>query len=393
MRWIPVAIALLLAGCRGFGGGESNVEPMADLARFRPTAKITDIWFADAGQGRKYLSLSLWSDGRNIYVADADGQVSAYTADRGKQLWRVDLKQPVSGGVGGGDKWLLLGTRKGEVIALNRGNGATVWRAAVSSEVLAPPIESQGVVAVNAGDGRVFAFAASDGKRLWVQERTEPSLSLRGTSTPAIVKGAVVSGFANGRFAAFDVKDGRQRWELTVAEPRGRNEIERLVDVDTQPLVNGNIIYTAGYQGRIVAVNVESGGVIWSREISAYTGMDSDSNNVYITDAQGNVVAFDGQTGSGVWKQDKLHGRGLTAPAVMGPFVIVGDVEGYVHVLRREDGSLAARYRLEREGTETGFEHAAFEGISSPIRARPLVVGDTVFALNTGGQLAALRIR
>lgn len=390
MRAFLAAAVLLLAGCGGFGGGESNVEPMAELAEFQATTRIETAWSHDVGEGRRYLSLSPWSDGGAVYVTDSDGRVTAYTVDKGRRLWRRDLDVPVSGGLGGNDKIVLLGTKKGEVIALDRGNGTVLWRAKVSSEVLAPPAVSGGVVAVNTGDGKVFALSARDGQRLWQQERTEPSLSLRGTSTPAIVDGVVVSGFANGRLAAFDVKDGRQRWELAVAEPHGRNEIERLVDVDVQPLVSGNTLYTAAYQGRMIAVNVESGSVAWSRELSAHTGLDRDNAHLYITDASGNVLAVDPQTGGGLWKQDKLRGRGLTAPAVVGPFVVVGDVEGYVHFLRREDGAFAARYRLERALNEGALGN---EETWTPIRAKPVVVGDTVFVLNTGGQLVALRAR
>jgi outer membrane protein assembly factor BamB len=225
-------------------------------------------------------------------------------------------------------------------------------------------------------DGRLFGLAAADGKRLWVYERSEPALSLRGTDTPVMVADAVVAGFASGKVVALRLKDGGAMWEATVSQPRGRNEIERLVDVDVPPLVFGDAVYAASYQGKLAALNPRTGAVLWSRDVSTYSGLTSDGNNLYLTDDKSNVLAFDRRTGASLWKQEGLRGRRLNGPVVYGDAVVVADAEGYVHWLARDDGRFVARYSLG----------------GGPIRAPAIVGGDTLFVSNASGTLAALQL-
>jgi outer membrane protein assembly factor BamB len=165
-------------------------------------------------------------------------------------------------------------------------------------------------------------------------------------------------------------------WEIPVAESHGRSEIERIVDVDVQGVVVGKVLYAAAYQGKLVAFNLESGRIVWSREISTYSGMDVDAGAIYLTDEKGNVMALDLNTGASLWQQESLHGRGLTAPSITGKYLAVADFEGYVHWLARDDGRFVARYRQSR----------------SAILARPLADGDTLYVSSQNGGLSALQL-
>lgn len=363
---------LALSAC----ASRSVREPPAPLPDIKAELRVNEVWSVDVG-GAAHRALQLVPALRDdaVYMADANGRVSAFTADTGKRLWDVKLDARVSGATGAGEGLVLVGSRRGEVIAVDHQNGKPVWTARVSSEVLAPPAAAAGIVVVQTVDGKVFGLSATDGKRVWIYERAEPALTLRGTATPTIVNDVILTGFASGRISALRLQDGKLLWEVPVTQPRGRNEIERLVDVDASPLVLGETIYAASYQGKLVALNPRGGAVVWSRDVSTYRALASDGRNIYVTDDRGHVLAFDGQTGASLWRQDQLRGREPSAPVVQGDYLIVGDFEGYVHWLAREDGRLVARHR-----------------VGGAVRAPAVAAGATFYVAGLSGTLTALRL-
>ncbi len=381
-------IAVVLSALLGLGGcgisdwihgGASNLEPPAELVDFPAAYRVEKVWSTDIGGGAdgKYIKLSPHLDDSVLFMSEPEGQVRAYNAASGKRLWKVNLKDTeIEGGTGVGHGMVLLGTKNGEVIALNAASGAHEWSSRVSSEILAPPSVGAGIVVVQAVDGRIFGLATATGDRLWMQDHSVPALTLRGTSTPLIVSDVVLTGLANGNIVAYRLNDGKQLWEVPVSEPHGRSAIERLTDVDAPPLVVGSTLYAAAYHGKLVAFNLQAGRILWARDISVYSGMAADANNIYVSDEHGNVTALDLSTGTRVWQQKGLHGRWLSAPAVIGNTVAVGDFEGYVHWLSADDGHFVARYRLG----------------SDAILSAPVAGIDTLYVADQGGEVAALRL-
>lgn len=373
-RGLLIALTVLLGAC----GGESNIEPPAPLVGFKPSARVKRVWSVDVGKGEKkrFVELAPVMQGGMLYVADVDGRVSAFAVEKGRSRWSVELKEPVAAAVGFGSDLVLVGTKNAHVFALASENGELRWKGVVSTEILARPAAQSGVVVVQTIDGKIFGLSARDGSRLWVQQRTEPSLSLRGTSSPLISDRVVFVGFANGKVVALDLESGRPLWERSVAQPRGRNEIERLIDVDATPLLVGDALFAVSFQGKLVAIDRGTGREIWAREESSYSGMIADARNVYLTDAQGHVVAFDQRSGSNLWRQDQLRGRALNRPSLIADYLAVGDFEGYVHWLARDSGEFVARTRIGR----------------GPISGSGIVSGNTLFLQNQAGALAALEI-
>lgn len=374
MRWvIAVSMALLLGAC---SGAPVQEEEPAPLPKFESSARLKKVWSADAGAATKQrVVLQPAIAGERVIVADREGRITAYALADGRKLWRVERNLPLAGGIGVFGDALLFGTLKGEVLCLAAADGAERWRAQVSSEVIAPPRGEGDLVAVQTVDGKLFALAAADGKQRWMHERSEPALTLRGTSTPAIDADAVYGAFATGKIASLARADGALRWEATLAEPRGRDEVERLVDVDAPPLRLGDIVYAGAYQGKIAALNASSGNVIWARDISTYLALDRDETRLYAVDDQGNILALDLNGGATQWKQDKLLRRNLSAPRVFDKYLAVGDGDGFVHVLRRDTGAFVARYSM-----------------GDAIAARPTAHADRLIVLDTDGEVTVLRV-
>ena len=369
--------AVLLSGCTMFGGDRGDEIPT--LVPLDPLAAVETPWSIDAGSGigRHFLVLAPAVANGQVYVADAGGRVSAWDAASGRSGWRTDTDADITGGVGAGGGLIVAGTENGEVIALRAASGAEAWRAQLSSEVLGRPGIAGDRVVVRTLDGKLFGLDAETGETRWTYDGGVPSLSVRGTGSPVIESGVAITGFDNGRLAAVRSLTGELVWEGLVADPRGRSEVERLADVDTEPVLAGGVVYAASYERAVAAFDAETGRPIWRRAIASRSGLAADGDLLYVADTGGAVRALDRTSGAGVWTQESLSGRGPAWPVVHGAYVAVTDLEGYVHWLRREDGQPAAR-------TRSG---------SGPIAGPPARHGDVLIAYWGGGRLTAFRVR
>jgi len=378
---LVAGLGCALAGCAAvteYWQDEDNTEPPAELTEFEPLVAVEVVWDRSAGSGtdKRYLKLRPAVHGTRVYTADRPGRVRAFDALTGEKIWETDTDVPIAGGPGASEALVLVGSSDGEVVALAAEDGAEVWRARVSSEVLAAPQAAEGVAVARTIDGKLFGLDADDGARLWVYDRTVPVLTLRGTSTPAIARGMAIAGFDSGNLVAVSLGNAQLVWESRVAVPRGRSELERMVDIDAEPVIEGDTIYVATYQGRVAALDLATGDTLWRRDMSSHSGLAIDLRNVYVTDESSHVWALDRYNSASVWRQTRLQARQLTSPAVVDGYVVVADLEGYVHWLRREDGQFAARVRVGKD----------------PIIAPPVAAEGLVFVYTGGGTLAAMRV-
>lgn len=387
---------LLLAAC---SSSIDPVEPPAELTVIAtPQLEVSHLWVQQLGKGsnKQHLKLRPHVDGERVFAANQHGRIEAIADDSGESLWRVELDTAINAGPGDGGELLLFGG-DAEVIAVHKRDGSIRWRTPVSSEVLSIPQRGAGVVVVHSVDGNITALDADSGEHLWQHRESVPTLSLRGSSDPYMLDDAVLVGTANGKVVALVLADGRKAWEAVVAEPRGRTELERIVDVDAELAVAEGVVYASSYQGRLVAINLASGELLWTRDIGTSVGIEIDRNQLYLADVSGDLWALSRRDGGTMWKQTALHQRSLTAPVQQGNYLVVGDFDGYLHWLDKDKGELVARTRV-RTFEEYWPVEAADEGIGvfyEEDRATlmpPAVNGERVFALDKRGVLDAYRV-
>jgi outer membrane protein assembly factor BamB len=371
-----LAVVAFVVGC---SSKKDKAEPPAKLVEFKQTLDVRKLWSHSVGGGYERLRLGLRpaSDGARIFAGSVDGHVASYDAATGREVWAIKTKLPLSAGPGYGDGVLAFGSSDGDLIAIDAGNGMELWRLAIGSEVLASPAIGSGVIVVRTVDGRLRGFSAREGKTIWNVEQTLPALTLRGNSAPRVAGNVVVAGFNNGRVGAFEIANGDQAWEVAIANPQGRTELERLVDISQGMQILANEVYVVGYHGRVVGIDVGTGVVLWQQDMSSYAGLSADFTSVYVTNDVDAVIALDRRAGAQVWRQEALRLRDVTAPTRFGNAVVVGDFEGYLHWLDMGDGHFVAR------------EHAAKGRIS----AAPLVVGENLFVQGDDGTVAAFTVK
>lgn len=360
--------------------GADNLEPPAVLTDYEQELQPEVLWKEQVGDGpgaRQFKLVPVVTD-KSIFIADSAGLVRALEPRTGAEQWEVETGLSLSAGPGLGAETLVFVSSHAEVIALNPANGQTLWKARVSSEVLSVPVVADGLVIVRSVDGHMVALNEHDGHRRWDFDRSVPALSLRGSGTPVVDGELLIGGFDNGKLLALRLRDGRQIWEANIAMPQGRSEVERLVDLDSDPLLEDGVIFIASYQGGISAAQTNNGNVIWRNDsISAFAGMSLARRYLYVTDAASDVYQLDQRTGAALWKQKDLHQRKLTAPAAYNDYVVVGDFEGYAHWLSASDGRQMGRVQVDSDG----------------ITITPVVKDDIVYVYAKDGTLAALKAR
>ena len=324
--------------------GREPVNPPAELEDITPTVSTKVDWSLGLGKmGRFSFSPAVQSD--FVYACSNEGDVYQLDAKTGKSLWHTELDIPLSGGVGVGGGLVLIGSSKGQLIALNN-SGKKVWSSNLSSEIQGVPRYFNDLVIVRTSDQHIYGIDAVDGRKKWVFERNTPSLALKTYAGIVVDGGAVYAGFPGGKMVAIRADNGKMIWETTVAQPKGVTEIERIADVTSLPFVDGPLVYAVAYQGRVTAIDRKTGQSLWNRDISSYSGLTSADDKIYVSHALGSVYSLDYNNGKTFWRQGNLAYRNLTAPLLVGSVVVVGDLEGYVHLLSKEDGKFVGRSQL-----------------------------------------------
>lgn len=393
------AVLAFATGCatvKGwFGGNKAKkaLEP-AELTELASPLHSKTMWSVNLGDKQEKIGLRTHPvvEGDRVYVVDDSGEVRALSLSNGKPLWKQQVmetrklgsrllfwrKSIVETGLtsspAAANGLVVVGGRNGEVIALDAETGKTRWQTTVSSEVIAAPLITSDRIVVRSNDGRVFGLDPADGSRKWVFDRGLPTLSVRGSSAPVAGQGVAYVGYDDGTVVMLRLEDGARGWEQVVAEPEGRAELDRMADIDGEIQVGLNDLFAISYHNQMMAISIANGQPLWNRDVGSYAGIALLADRVVVSDKDGTVWALDRSTGNALWKQDALARRMLTTPAVQGDYIVVGDLEGYVHWIRSDTGEIVARARLEH----------------SVILATPQVsVDGTLLVQSVEGKLAA----
>ncbi len=336
--WMPTSLPTPSLTWLGIGKETPTPGP---LPAYQSIATATVKWKVALGvKGGENFAPAVLAD--VIYASAPDGTIVSVDPATGRQRWRIKADRPLQAGVGASLTTVAVGTQKGEVLAFDN-NGKALWQAKVSSEVAGPPKAAEGKILVWSIDGKIFAFAETDGSQKWVYQRLNPPLTVRRFVGGTLTRGALFTGTAGGKLLALDVNNGTLGWEANVATPKGATELERIADVTSLPVVDGKQVCAVAYQGRVACFELQRGTLLWSRDFSSLAGLEMDEEYLYLTDDKGSVHALDKATGASVWKQDKLAARFPSGPARVGAYVGIVDAEGYLHLLDPRTGALVGR--------------------------------------------------
>ena len=340
--------------------------------------ELSVVWQREIGKAadKGYAILTpSFADGA-VFAVNRRGQVSRLDGANGKPQWKSSAGKPAFAGVGVGEGLALVALDDGSLLALDIGSGEERWRVELNRQVSAVPVAGSGRVVVRTSDGLLIGLESDSGEKVWELERKVPGLSLHGDSQPLIDRDAVVTGLANGKIMVNSVVNGREFWEKDISYVRGVNELERISDIDSPPVVEGNTLYAATYQGELVSLSILTAETDWRYEISTRLPISIVDGSLLITDDLGTVVSLDRDSGEENWRQPGFQGRGVSNPLGWQNRVVIGDARGNIHLLDAEDGTLLQTRRVDRD----------------PIVSLQSTDNNGVLAFSSGGKVVLLQI-
>ncbi|EPM3640165.1 outer membrane protein assembly factor BamB [Enterobacter roggenkampii] len=351
----------LLSGCSLFSG-EEDVVKMSPLPTVENQFTPSTAWDVSVGNGIGdfYSNLHPAYADSVVYAADRKGTVKAVSADDGKEVWSVNLAEKdgwfsrkpalLSGGLTVAGGHVYVGSEKAQVYALNSSDGSIAWQTTVAGESLSRPVVSDGLVLIHTSNGQLQALNEADGLVKWTVNLDMPALSLRGESAPATAFGAAIVGGDNGRVSAVLMQQGQMIWQQRISQATGSTEIDRLSDVDTTPVIVNGVVYALAYNGNLTALDLRSGQIMWKRELGSVNDFIVEGNRIYMVDQNDRLLALSTEGGVTLWTQSDLLHRLLTAPALYNGSLVVGDSEGYMHWIDPDNGRFVAQQKVDSSG-------------------------------------------
>lgn len=348
---LPLAIAIasaLLVGCSSNKVKEAKPNPLPKITQ-EQSLNLVFSQSVSSTNAAEALRLQLDTDNGVIFAIDPDGQVSAY---KGKErLWKSKItKQELTAGVEAGEGIVVIGNRKGQLFGLDQNTGEQKWTAKLSGAILSPSLIQSGRVITIANDGTVFAHDAVTGQQVWAYKLPNVQFSLRGQPAPVrLDERTVLIGSANAYVYALDIISGVPRFQRRVAISDGRSDIQRLIDVVGDPVVAGQFLVTTSFQGQVTVIDLASQRVVWSEDASSTNTAEVGEDKVFVTTTDGKLNAYNLATGELVWQNEELLNRQLSNPVMLGQNLVVGDLDGVLHLINPASGKLIGRAKTSGE--------------------------------------------
>ncbi|MCU4417522.1 outer membrane protein assembly factor BamB [Acinetobacter bereziniae] len=350
---IPFALAILsiaLIGCSSNKTKEVKIKPNP-LPKVAQASSLVQVFSTSVSStsSEDALRLRLDTDNDVVFALDPKGEVSAY---KGKQrLWEAKVtKEGLSSGVEAADGVVIVGNQKGRIFALDQATGATKWSTQLSGAIISSALIQSGRVIVVANDGTVYALDVESGQQAWTYKLPNASLSLRGQAAPvSLDPRTVLIGTSTGYLFAIDSLAGVPRLQRRVAVSEGRSDIQRLIDVDSEPVVSGQYVVTTSFQGQVTVLDLATQRILWSENSSSINRPEVTDGKVIVSQTDGQIIAYDLITGQEIWKNEQLLNRNLSNPVLLGSNLVVGDLDGYLHQIDLNSGTTLGRAKTSGE--------------------------------------------
>lgn len=236
------------------------------------------------------------------------------------------------------DRYVVVGTRRGEVVVIDREDGGTVAVGEFGDSVEGPvAVSADGAVvfvATAEHDGGVEAFDVRAGRRVWRWEG--------GALEAGVVRlgDVLVTASLDGWTTALDADTGALRWSLRT---------DTTSQIHATPLVLDAGVVVADHVGRVRRLDVRTGAEVWRVNVGqpVYETPALGPEAVYVATTRGLLVALDRESGAVQWSYDAGGPLRLSTPAVGGSTIAVGLTDGRVVALDRETGAERWTYRAD----------------------------------------------
>lgn len=278
---------------------------------------------------------SAFGPGGTLLVGSTARQFVALSHD-GRLLWKLDTDGIISSTpwYSTHTKLVYFGCDDGRLYAVDVATGKLRWKYTTKGTIVHQPAYSNGVLIFSSSENRVYAVDATSGRWRWQYDRERPEgFTIQGYAGVLVHRGLAYTGFADGVLVAMKASTGEVVWTKSLAGDK-----RRFVDIDTTPVLSGDVLLTSSYASGLYALDPATGSVVWSFPQPGISSIVTSPLGPFIVAPRGGLIALD-QRGRQRWRQ--AFPRGVPSrPLVVGPYVIVGGTESGLHVASARRGKL-----------------------------------------------------
>ena len=353
-RWIlGLLAAVMLTAC-----GSPKPKP-AQIPPIKADKPIQALWQFKMGDDISFVQ-SLQVVQERLALTSDNGKIAVVNVRNGQTEWRFELKTALSTGAGFDGEHVAAVTLNNELVVLKAGK--VLWRSRLTSQSYTQPLVAGERVFMLMADRSILAFDLASSQRLWSQQRPGEPLVLKQNGVLMPFQNTLLVGLG-GRLTALNPDNGQVKWDVAVANPRGINDLERLVDLVAKPSRVINSVCVRAFQSQVGCVDALRGSIVWTRSSVGSQGLDGNDKLLIGTESNGMVQAWSRITGDRVWDTDRLKYRDLTGPLLTSKGIVIGDSGGWLYLLSVADGSLINRVQTSSDGlasTPTALAEGGF---------------------------------
>ena len=284
----------------------------------------------------------------NMIIADPEGNITSTNPQSGKINWKINLERELAAGVASGFGKLIVSDINGFVIAIDFETQDIIWEKNIGGEVLANTLVSASLILAKNSVGELVALSSSTGEKKWSFRSQLPALTVRGTGEPIIENDVVFSSFDNGRLGAFQLDTGYFLWDAPISFVEGSSELENLIDGDSAPVLAKQLIFATNYQGNLTAFDITQKRPVWNAKASSFHSPVVVNNMIMVVQDNGSILSFSMTNLAPSWTSEEYLRRELSNGVAYKNMMLVGDLEGYVHVINPLTGITLGRKKVSR---------------------------------------------
>jgi outer membrane protein assembly factor BamB len=245
--------------------------------------------------------------GGRVYTLDSEATVAAVDAESGTLLWQFTIltEEEEEGNLGGGiayaDGRIYVTSGAAQTVALDAASGAEIWRARMRGPIRAAPTIYAGRVFAVTVDSQLQALDAQDGRELWAHAGITELASILGYASPAAEGNTLVAVYPSGEIFAFRIDSGRTVWNDALISLRRVDAISALSTIRGQPVIYDNKVYVIGHSGRMVAIDLRTGGRIWEQNFGGIETPWVAGDFIYVLTNESDLIAIARRNGGIRW--------------------------------------------------------------------------------------------
>ncbi len=362
-KYTLILLVFLTSSCssldslRFWQSDEIDPDEPKILSSFSNQKTITIAWKKSFKGENKMGNFQPDFSSQNLFFSDITGNVVSINPETGIENWSSKLNFLASG-TAAGFGIVIVSDIEGNVIALNQNDGSELWTSNVKGEVLTKAAIDAKIVVVKTGSGGLIGLERETGNIQWSYRSKLPLLTVRGNSSPIIVDDRIYASFDNGRLAVFEIDSGFPIWDGAISYVSGVSELENLIDSDSDPVVDGGLVYTTNYQGNLNIFDVAQKRSVWSYETSSFYSPIITRGMLMVIEADSQIKSFSLKTLEESWINDDYLNRSLSNAVTYKGNIVTGDYEGYLHIIDPLNGKTIGRKKISRNPIKTIYSRS-----------------------------------